>query len=459
MAVSNNTTFSIAFAPTSAGVKNASITVNNNDGTHGAYVLNLTGDGTNLAINTYTLTYTHDANGSISGNATQTVNYNTSGTPVSAVPNTGYHFLSWSDASTANPRTDTGVTANITVLASFAINTYTLTYNAGANGSISGTSPQTVNYNSSGTPVSAVPNGGYHFVNWSDASTANPRTDTGVTANITVTANFAITTAPTVTTDAVSSITTTAAAGIGTVTDDGGSVIIERGIVWNTGGSPTTTSSSKATSHGTTGDYTASITGLTAGSLYHVRAYAINAMGISYGNELTFTTLAPGPTVATATGMGNASFVTSNGTITGLTAIAEGSLPTAGKPNLTFPFGLFSFNITGLTAGQTVNVTITLPSTVPLVTQYWKYQAGSGWKQIPMVNPGNNNVITITLVDGGLGDADGKPDGTIVDPGGPGAPPVPVPGVSQWGIVVLAVLLGGTMVWVLRRRLVSGGTR
>jgi uncharacterized repeat protein (TIGR02543 family) len=38
-----------------------------------------------------------------------------------------------------------------------------------------------------------VPNPGYAFVNWSDASTANPRTDAGVTNNITVTANFAAT--------------------------------------------------------------------------------------------------------------------------------------------------------------------------------------------------------------------------------------------------------------------------
>src|SRR5206468_1796771 len=123
-----------------------------------------------------------------------TVNYGASGTPVTAVANTGYHFVNWSDGSTANPRTDTNVTATISVTANFAINTYTLTYTAGANGTISGTSPQTVNYGGSGSPVAAVANTGYHFVNWSDGSTANPRTDTNVTANISVTANFAINT-------------------------------------------------------------------------------------------------------------------------------------------------------------------------------------------------------------------------------------------------------------------------
>jgi hypothetical protein len=106
------------------------------------------------------------------------------------VPDTGYHFVSWSDGSTDNPRTDTGVTADIAVTANFDINTYTLTYSAGAHGSISGASPQTVNHGADGTAVTAVPDTGYHFANWSDGSTANPRTDTNVTADIAVTANF-----------------------------------------------------------------------------------------------------------------------------------------------------------------------------------------------------------------------------------------------------------------------------
>ena len=145
-----------------------------------AVPINPAGTGT-----TYTLTYTAGAHGSISGTSPQTVADGGSGTAVTAVPATGYHFVNWSDASTANPRTDTNVLANISVTANFAINTYTLTYTAGANGSITGTSPQTVNYGASGTAVTAVPATGYHFVNWSDASTANPRTDTNVQANIT----------------------------------------------------------------------------------------------------------------------------------------------------------------------------------------------------------------------------------------------------------------------------------
>ena len=148
----------------------------------------------NFAINTYTLTYTAGANGTISGTSPQTVNHGVSGTAVTAVPNTGYHFVDWSDASTANPRTGANVTANISVTASFAINTYTLTYTAGANGTISGTSPQTVNYGASGSPVTAVPNTGYHFTSWSDGVLTAARTDANVTADISVTASFAINT-------------------------------------------------------------------------------------------------------------------------------------------------------------------------------------------------------------------------------------------------------------------------
>jgi len=143
-------------------------------------------------INTYTLAYTAGANGSLTGSTTQFVTHGANGTAVTAVPNVGYHFTSWSDGSTDNPRTDTGVTGNITVTANFAINQYTLSYSAGANGSLSGASAQVVNHGSDGTAVTVVPNVGYHFTSWSDGSTDNPRTDTNVTGTITVSANFAI---------------------------------------------------------------------------------------------------------------------------------------------------------------------------------------------------------------------------------------------------------------------------
>ena len=68
--------------------------------------------------------------------------------------------------------------------------TYTFTYSAGSHGTITGVSPQTVNAGSSGTAVTAVADSGYHFVNWSDSSTANPRTDINASGDISVSAIF-----------------------------------------------------------------------------------------------------------------------------------------------------------------------------------------------------------------------------------------------------------------------------
>jgi rhamnogalacturonyl hydrolase YesR len=146
----------------------------------------------NFAIDTFTLNYAAGTGGSLTGDTSQVVDYGEDGTAVTAVPDTGYHFVNWSDASTENPRTDLNVTANISVTANFAIDTFTLNYAAGVGGSITGDTSQVVDYGEDGTAVTAVPDTGYHFVNWSDASTENPRTDLNVTANISVTANFAI---------------------------------------------------------------------------------------------------------------------------------------------------------------------------------------------------------------------------------------------------------------------------
>jgi hypothetical protein len=96
---------------------------------------------------------------------------------------------------------------------------------------------------------------------------------------------------PTVTTQAVSDIAQTTATGNGNVITEGGSAVTERGVCWSTSENPTTVSD-KATAAGTTGAYTADITGLDPNTTYYVRAYAINTNGTSYGSQVSFTTLA-----------------------------------------------------------------------------------------------------------------------------------------------------------------------
>jgi len=143
----------------------------------------------------WTLTYCAGDNGAISGTSPQAVPHGGSGTPVTAVPAAGYHFVQWSDGSTANPRTDTVVTASVTVTATFAITTYTVTFVAGNHGSLSGTLTQTVNHGDSTTPVTASPEDGYAFRGWSDGSLDNPRVLT-VTADVELTASFVARVAP-----------------------------------------------------------------------------------------------------------------------------------------------------------------------------------------------------------------------------------------------------------------------
>lgn len=150
-----------------------------------------------------TLTYAAAEHGSISGVTPQFVAPGASGQAVTAVPGAGYHFAQWSDGVLTAERTDTNVTADINVTASFAINTYTLTYTAGMNGTIAGISPQTVNYGGSGSEVTAVPNSGCAFSQWSDGVLTAARTDTNVTSDISVTALFSGTAIPEITSFAI----------------------------------------------------------------------------------------------------------------------------------------------------------------------------------------------------------------------------------------------------------------
>jgi hypothetical protein len=140
-------------------------------------------------IRIWTLTYTAGTGGTISGTTPQTVDNAANGQTVTAVPNAGWRFDRWSDGILTAARAENNVTGNISVAAQF-IRTWTLTYTAGTGGSITGTSPQTVDQNGSGSAVSAVAASGYRFLQWSDNVLTATRTDTNVTANVSATAQF-----------------------------------------------------------------------------------------------------------------------------------------------------------------------------------------------------------------------------------------------------------------------------
>ncbi len=103
---------------------------------------------------------------------------------------------------------------------------------------------------------------------------------------------------PSVITAVISDITETSATTGGNITGDGGAPVSGKGVCWSI--SPNPTLSDNHTSDGIgSASFISSMTGLTSNTLYHVRAYATNIIGTSYGNELTFTTITLG-TVITA---------------------------------------------------------------------------------------------------------------------------------------------------------------
>lgn len=117
--------------------------------------------------------------------------------------------------------------------------------------------------------------------------------------NVSITAGSGAT-VPTVTTTAISAITSSGATSGGNVTADGGATVTERGICYSTTANPTT-ANSKVTSGSGTGSFAANMTGLAANTTYYVRAYAINAQGTAYGSQVSFTTLTSGGTTTDIT--------------------------------------------------------------------------------------------------------------------------------------------------------------
>ncbi len=97
---------------------------------------------------------------------------------------------------------------------------------------------------------------------------------------------------PTISTTVASAISSTGASSGGDVSSTNGSVLTHKGVCWSTTSNPTTADSkTDDIASGTgTGSYTSSITGLSASTLYHVRAYATNSSGTSYGSDEEFTT-------------------------------------------------------------------------------------------------------------------------------------------------------------------------
>ncbi|MBO4231880.1 MAG: fibrobacter succinogenes major paralogous domain-containing protein [Bacteroidales bacterium] len=176
---------------------------------------------------------------------------------------------------------------------------------------------------------------------------------------------FRTQTYPAVTTNAISNISVTTALSGGNVTDDGGATVTARGVCWSSTSTAPTIADSH-TSDGTgTGIYSSVLSALARNTKYYVRAYATNYIGTSYGDTVSFTTLADFPTVTTA----------AVSSITSVTAVVGGEVTddgdatvttrgicynTTGNPTIAdniLPIGSgtgsFSSTLSGLTASTT----------------------------------------------------------------------------------------------------------
>lgn len=111
---------------------------------------------------------------------------------------------------------------------------------------------------------------------------------------------------------------------------------------------------------------------------------------------------------------------TSAGALANVETLAadDPAVPQTGKPAMEFPYETVKFDITGLTPGQTVTVTMEFPEDLRFDAKYYKIDTANGWHEIPFGDNDWDSVITLTLTDGDPDtDADGQKNGIISDPG------------------------------------------
>ena len=120
-----------------------------------------------------------------------------------------------------------------------------------------------------------------------------------------------------------------------------------------------------------------------------------------------------------------------------------------------FPYGVFDFVATGGAVGGAVSITFTYPQPLPAGARFWKYGPTAA-NTTPHWYPFDSavvagNTVTITIVDGGLGDDDLVANGIVRDAGGIGVPApssaASIPTLGGWALILLSALLG---LWGMR---------
>ena len=119
--------------------------------------------------NWYTITFSAGTGGTVSPTSAR-VQYGGSAEST-ATANTGYTFTQWSNGTKTAKLTVTNVTANATYAASFGINAYVITYQAGTGVASVTPMSETVNHGSNAAGSTATVATGYNFDGWYNGST------------------------------------------------------------------------------------------------------------------------------------------------------------------------------------------------------------------------------------------------------------------------------------------------
>ena len=168
-------------------------------------------------------------------------------------------------------------------------------------------------------------------------------------------------------TSSISTISRYGASSGGTITSNGGATITVSGVCWSSTSNAPTIADTKTTDGQTAGTFTSTITGLTAGVTYHVRAYATNSVGTGYGPVQTFASTASPSTTPVLAATTPASSVGTTSAVVAGNVIDEGTTQltargfvygtSSGASTFTVNSGAgsgsFSSTLTGLTAGTT----------------------------------------------------------------------------------------------------------
>jgi len=215
-----------------------------------------------------------------------------------------------------------------------------------------------------------------------------------------------------------------------------------------------TSVSTSTTTLSTTSDVT--VTRMVSGEL----------LGTGVGDDVASRSSASSSTTSTTSSTSSSTTrIGAGGSAIGLTvsagtiASASSVAAPAGLPSGSVsPFGWWEFEVTGLTPGQTVLVTLTFTSPVPPGAVLYKSECGPSpgvYEAESLVKSVSGDALTIALTDGGAGDCDAVA-GQITDPAGLAVlgdgPDTPPQGVPQFPFGVLTVVGAALPIMALLRR-------